>query len=821
MGEMAFLTAAGLLVALAMGFGLWGWRRLSRTATVESGPRAAAAALRASAPYVASADADVATETTRTSPTNWRTLDKSGGTAAAEPVSSLPSGLAAAAPAAAADEDEAPEQTDVLYEPPRPPKPFGQPPSPPPAEEATTPAAPTFGADGADSAEPVLLTPDDNEKAPDSDSHGAAAAADSAAALGADATGDHDDPASVLPAQPPGPPVADPPPFPPPAEHAATPAVPEPNGGGIKPAEQVALPPPDDEQPAREAVGQSAVVVDGSAAPCDDARAEGDGTGPVLAPCSTADAPHDTGPASADSARDLPEEGVASSQPDICTEELPPGAKAECDTASLLTTTAAAEENSAQSAGPAEPDSGSDPAPQPEPETPASPAALPRQPAVHRDRRGKRRAVAPAAPPEAIAVASGLSARPPAEARLRLSLHPIRRTARLSVVLTRPDGFPARVTVQAVASHTVEAYDEQRYDDLDLPWTSELLDGELRLAGADEFQWLRSARQVHLFVQDPNEPELISASTARAGIAHTLICRSGDAEAVRLAARSTGSPDLQAHEHWHGIPDGWRVLSGFTPIHAAAPPLAAGLRTLDPGEGLEIGFDGGLVLRGRVYAAGHPPRILILPAPGAASVTIGGQPAALSPDGSWIAPGWDTPGQHIVDVIPGPSVSYEIAADPWLSGGWDFWDAHPKRFADGAREPWARARICGAFIRGPSDEMVFAAETQPTLVALGARSGATQLRGRPDAAISVGLPAEPPAFLLSATGARRSQGRIVWLGLAPAQKLTRMHDAEWVAIVRSAAARRLPLVQADALGEDSWRKAKERARRLRNRRPRQ
>jgi hypothetical protein len=48
-----------------------------------------------------------------------------------------------------------------------------------------------------------------------------------------------------------------------------------------------------------------------------------------------------------------------------------------------------------------------------------------------------------------------------------------------------------------------------------------------------------------------------------------------------------------------------------------------------------------------------------------------------------------------------------------------------------------------------------------------------------------------------------------------------VHDAEWVAIVRSAAARRLPLMQADALGEDSWRKAKERARRLRNRGPRQ
>jgi hypothetical protein len=365
----------------------------------------------------------------------------------------------------------------------------------------------------------------------------------------------------------------------------------------------------------------------------------------------------------------------------------------------------------------------------------------------------------------------------------------------------------------------VEAYDEQRYDDLDLPWTSELLEGELRLTSADGFQWLRSARQVHIFAQDPNEPELISTSAARASIAHTLICRSSDAEAVRLAAAATGSSELQTHEHWQGIPDGWLVLSGYTPVHAAAPPLPSGFRTMDPGEGLEISFNGGLAVRARVYAAGHPPRIIITPAPGAASVTIGGVPAELSSDGAWTAPGWDRPGQHMVDIVPGPSASYEIAADPWLSGGWDFWDAHPERFGNGAGEPWARARICGALIRGPADETVLAAETQPTLVALGARAGATPLRRRADAAVSVGLVAEPPAFLLSATGPRRSQGRVIWLGLTPAQNPSRRHDAEWVTIVRSAAARRLPLVQADAPGEDAWRKAKERARRFRNRRP--
>jgi hypothetical protein len=454
-------------------------------------------------------------------------------------------------------------------------------------------------------------------------------------------------------------------------------------------------------------------------------------------------------------------------------------------------------------------------------ESPAAHVIHSRERAVYRDRRGKRRTPVT----NKASLEPGLTGptpvmRSPAEARLRLSLHPIRRVARLSVVLTRPDGFPARVTILEAGGDVVEAYDEQRYDDLDLPWTSELLEGELRFTSAEGFQWLRSARRVHIFAQDPDEPELISTSAARAGIAHTVICRSGDAEAVRLAAAATGSTELQTHEHWQGIPDGWLVLSGYAPAHVAAPPLPTAFRTMDPGEGLEISFNGGLVVRGHVYAAGHPPRIIITPAPGAASVTIGGMPAKRSSDGAWLAPGWDGPGRHMVDIVPGPSASYGIAPDPWLSGGWDFWDAHPERFGGRAAEPWARARICGALIRGPADEIVFASETQPTLVALGARSGATPLRRRADAAVSVSLMTKPPAFLLSTTGSRRSQGRVVWLGLVPVQNPCRRYDPEWVAIVRSAAARRLPLVQSDAAGEEAWRKAKERARRLRNRSPR-
>ncbi len=531
--------------------------------------------------------------------------------------------------------------------------------------------------------------------------------------------------------------------------------------------------------------------------------------------------PDDTTLTAADYAPDLPEASLAEERAGSSHQEAPDGVLEAGVDATGGSAPSAVDERQTETtdiAGQEPPSLGTT---EPLPEVPAPFGPRSRQPAVHRDRRGKRRTVAASDPPAQPSVgAPEPAARPPAEAKLRLSLQPIRRTARLSVVLTRPDGFPARVTVQVAGSPAVEAYDERRYDDLDLPWTSELLDGELRLASAERLQWLRSARQVHVFAADPNEPDLISVSAVSAGVAHTLLCRSTDAEAVRVAAESTGSTAPQLLDHWQGIPEGWIVLTGYTPMRSAAPPLPAGLRPLDPGEGLEIIFDGGLAIRQRVYAAGHPPRISITPAPGGASVTIGGQPATISSDGTWVAPGWDTPGQHMVDVVPGPSVSYEIAADPWLHGGWDFWDAYPTRFGENAKSPWARARICGALILGPAGETVIAHEARPTLVALGARSGATPLRQRDDLAVSVGLTAEPPAFLLSATGPRRTQGRVVWLGPVPAQNASKRHDAEWVATVRNATARRLPLVEADALGEDAWRKAKARARQLRNRRPR-
>jgi len=438
-------------------------------------------------------------------------------------------------------------------------------------------------------------------------------------------------------------------------------------------------------------------------------------------------------------------------------------------------------------------------------------------PAQHRDRRGQRRALPPQSPlaserPPPV----GASLRAHAEARLRLTLHPIRRAATLSVVLARPPGYPDRVTLLPGEGTEISAYSEDRYDDVDLEWTSDLLSREVRLDCKEGYQWLRSARRIHIFGEVADEPGVVSVGSAALSSPCTIVCLGEDAAGVRAAAEACGSPTLVSHDRWSGIPDGWTILSGYRPTHAATLTLTPGLTDLDPGFGSEIRLSGGLRIRSASFAEGSPPRIEIAPFPSGAIVTIDGQPAELGVDGAWSADGWDRPGDHLIDVVPGPSATYRLLEDPWSKDGWEAWDAHPSRFGATQHAPWAVAQVCGAAMSDPAGEYVVVAEAMLSVVCLGLRRGAVTLRGRPDAPVAVGLLREPPAFLISASGPRRTQGRIAWLSPSAPGPTTRSIDPQWVAEVRSAAAKRLPLEGGGRAAQEAWRRARERSRRQRS-----
>jgi hypothetical protein len=342
-----------------------------------------------------------------------------------------------------------------------------------------------------------------------------------------------------------------------------------------------------------------------------------------------------------------------------------------------------------------------------------------------------------------------------------------------------------------------------------------LLSGEVRLDSKDGYQWLRSGRRIHIFGEMAGEPGLVSVGSAALSSPSTIVCLSEDATEVRAAADACGSATLVSHEHWSGVPDGWTILSGYRPIHAATSELASGLTGLNPGVGSEIRLSGGLRIRSASFAEGSPPRIEIAPFPSGAIVTIDGLPAELGEDGAWSADGWDRPGDHLVDVVPGPSSTYRIIEDPWSKDGWETWDAHPARFGASLHTPWAVAQVCGAAVSGPGGEYVIAADAMLSVVCLGLRRGAVALRGRSDAPVAVGLLGEPPAFLISASGLRRSQGRVTWLSPSAPTGSSRVDDAQWVAEVRGAASRRLALDGGGLSAQEAWRKARDRARRHR------
>jgi hypothetical protein len=442
---------------------------------------------------------------------------------------------------------------------------------------------------------------------------------------------------------------------------------------------------------------------------------------------------------------------------------------------------------------------------------------LPSKPARHRDRRGARRMLSPQ--PASQRPASVVAAiRAPAEARLRLMLHPIRRAATLSAVLARPVGYPDHVNLLLDDGAAVSAYSEDRYDDIDLDWTPDLLSGEIRLDCKEGYQWLRSARRIHIFGEVADEPGVVSVGSAALSSPSTIVCRVEDAMAVRAAAEACGSPPLLSHDYWSGIPNGWTILAGYWPIQSATSELTSGMTGLDPGVGSEIRFSAGLRIRSASFAEGSPPRIEISPLPAGAVVTIDGQPSELGEDGAWRADGWDRPGDHLIDVLPGPSAAYRVLEDPWSKGGWEAWDAHPERFGALQHAPWAVAQVCGSTVSGPSGEYVVAAEATRSVVCLGLRCGSVVLQGRPDAPVAVGLLREPPAFLISASGPRRNQGRIEWLSPSAPGPSIRTIDPQWIVEVRAAASKRLPLDRAGPSARDAWQRARERARR--HRRPR-
>lgn len=434
--------------------------------------------------------------------------------------------------------------------------------------------------------------------------------------------------------------------------------------------------------------------------------------------------------------------------------------------------------------------------------------AGPRPRAVFRDRRGARRQVPQREEAEPRRERRASARARQAEARLRLMIDPIRKRVALAAILQRPEGFPDRVRI---GEEDVQNFDDSRYDDYDLDWTAGLLDGEIRFSDeTQKLEWVRSARPFHLFAGTPDEPDLISVSAAPLGKRCTIVCRESHATDIEAAATEAGSSAPVRLSGFDGLPSGWTILDGYAPVRALVSP-PEWLRPLDPGAEMAITLDGGLEIKTAVYAEGEPPLIRIDGMPSNCEVFIDGLPAQMLADRSWSAPGWDKPGPHLIDIVPGKSLTYHIMPDPALRDGWERWTAHTSL----APAISGAAAICGAMVYSPDGRTVLATEAASSVTALGARHEIKMLAVRQDAPAAIAALSFEPLFAVLSSGGRREHSRILVLDFpqAASERQPQKLDARWASKVRDMAARRVPVRPETPAAKAAWRSATQEARR--------
>jgi hypothetical protein len=188
------------------------------------------------------------------------------------------------------------------------------------------------------------------------------------------------------------------------------------------------------------------------------------------------------------------------------------------------------------------------------------------------------------------------------------------------------------------------------------------------------------------------------------GETHVVLCTEPLLPRVLEALTETGAGPAEPLGEDFGVPRGWVVLRGVTPVKAVPPAEGEDiLNALCPLADLEIVLDGGIRIAQSTYLAGHPPKIRLHgQVDGTTKVLIDGAEAVRQADGSFVACGWDAVGDHTVWC--GVSKTNAVRSVPCE---WGFWEA----YSFTGREGGPRLAITGALVR-PSG----AAEGGPAFV---------------------------------------------------------------------------------------------------------
>lgn len=276
----------------------------------------------------------------------------------------------------------------------------------------------------------------------------------------------------------------------------------------------------------------------------------------------------------------------------------------------------------------------------------------------------------------------------------------------VSLLARRTANLPDVVTISTGGGlGELTALQDEWYLDVTPPGIGQFLRSgivwESRDTPGSTTRWSLSGRDLYVLASHERMSGHLAVTRLELGEDHVVLCTRERLNQVQEAIRATGSPEGTPWE-WTGDETGmWVVLAGVRP--QLAVPVRGPADTLDalcPLPDARIALQGGIRLGRQAWLSGFPPAIRIVGDSSAIGVVhIDQHPAVRGAGGTYEAPGWDLPGEHVVSCQAGTK-RYQI-----MSGleKWEAWDAYTWSVGDLSTQEGVRPAICGMLVRPPQN----------------------------------------------------------------------------------------------------------------------
>jgi hypothetical protein len=331
---------------------------------------------------------------------------------------------------------------------------------------------------------------------------------------------------------------------------------------------------------------------------------------------------------------------------------------------------------------------------------------------------------------------------------------------RVSLIPRRTPGMPAEFAVEGSGNPPeLLALQDEWYQDILLPDIGRLLMDGIEWAGVlhsgEVCRLSLSGRGLYVLVRHSELNGFVGTPRLIVGEEHVVLCVTERLQEVRAAIALTESPEPDLLDSDRGIPAGWLGLRCVRPRRPVAPSTDGDtLDALRPLPEVEIELNGGIRIERQTWLLGFPPLVqLVGDTTTISAVMIDGQEARQCSDGGYVAPGWDSPGEHTVWCTRG-SRTYAIRSG---ADDWEPWDAYAWSLGEpSASGSESRPAICGILVRPPR---VGRHDSRPTVVAasnpilIGARPGEIEVcmrRYDVRAGLCIGFPWFEPIWAIPA-----------------------------------------------------------------------